>query len=196
MRNAFRGTLAWYGFVLPPLFLILVFIGYPTFLAFEQSVYTESPEGPRFAGAFHFWRLFSSEVFWGALGNTALLGVAFLLIVIPLATILASMLNRLRRGATPLKVIYFLPQLTSAVAVAIMFNYVFQPEWGLLNGGLRALGIDPLPLWLADRPPAQSHRLSRCCDAARRLGGIGLFHPHHPRRTAVHIVRPLRRGGD
>jgi ABC-type sugar transport system permease subunit len=60
------------------------------------------------------------------------------------------MLNRLRRGSTPLKVIYFLPQLTSSVAVAIMFNYVFQPDWGLLNGTLRAIGITSPPLWLAD----------------------------------------------
>jgi ABC-type sugar transport system permease subunit len=79
-----------------------------------------------------------------------LLGVAFLVIIIPLATIFASMLNRLRRGSTPLKVIYFLPQLTSSVAVAIMFNYVFQPDWGLLNGTLRAIGITSPPLWLAD----------------------------------------------
>jgi ABC-type sugar transport system permease subunit len=60
------------------------------------------------------------------------------------------MLNRLRRGSTPLKVIYFLPQLTSSVAVAIMFNYVFQPDWGLLNGTLHALGLQQLPLWLSD----------------------------------------------
>jgi ABC-type sugar transport system permease subunit len=60
------------------------------------------------------------------------------------------MLNRIRRGATPLKVIYFLPQLTSSVAIAIMFNYVFQPDWGLLNGALRAVGIAHPPLWLAD----------------------------------------------
>lgn len=31
-----------------------------------------------------------------------------------------------------------------------MFNYVFQPDWGLLNGVLRALGISEVPLWLAD----------------------------------------------
>lgn len=150
LRRAFRGTLVWYGFLAAPLFLIMVFVGYPTFLAFQQSVYTETPAGDVFAGTFHFQRLFSSPVFWGALGNTVLLGVAFLAIILPLATIFASMLNRLRRGATPLKVIYFLPQLTSSVAVAIMFNYVFQPDWGLLNGVLRSLGISQLPLWLAD----------------------------------------------
>lgn len=151
LRRAFRGTLVWYGFVLPPLFLILVFIGYPTAIAFEQSLFTQVPGGGQtFAGTFHFERLITDGVFWGALGNTILLGVAFLVIIIPLATILASMLNRVRRGATPLKVIYFLPQLTSSVAIAIMFNYVFQPDWGLLNGALRALGLNQLPLWLAD----------------------------------------------
>jgi multiple sugar transport system permease protein len=174
LRNAFRGTLVWYGFVLPPLLLILIFIGYPTLLAFRQSVYAATPAEPRFVGIFHFERLFASDVFWGALGNTALLGAAFLIIIIPLATIFASMLNRLRRGATPLKVIYFLPQLTSAVAVAIMFNYIFQPDWGLLNGGLRGLGVDPLPLWLAD----PRHNLTGSRAAVTLLAvwaGLGYF---------------------
>lgn len=151
LRHAFRGTAVWYSFVLPPLFLILVFIGYPTAIAFQQSVFTEVPGGgQKFAGTYHFERLLSDSVFWGALGNTILLGVAFLVIILPLATIFASMLNRVRRGSTPLKVIYFLPQLTSSVAIAILFHYVFQPDWGLLNGTLRNLGVNPLPLWLAE----------------------------------------------
>ena len=151
LRRAFRGTLVWYGFVLPPLFLILIFIGYPTAITFRQSLFSEIPGGgEEFAGTYHFERLFESHVFWGAVANTFLLGFAYLAIIIPVATIFASMLNRLRRGSTPLKVIYFLPQLTSSVAVAIMFNYVFQPDWGLLNGALRALGVTNLPLWLAE----------------------------------------------
>jgi ABC-type sugar transport system permease subunit len=36
------------------------------------------------------------------------------------------------------------------VAVALIFGYVFQPNWGLINGTLRALGVTELPLWLAD----------------------------------------------
>src|SRR5690349_953729 len=150
LARAFRGTMVWYGFLALPLFLIMVFVAYPTALAFRDSFFTETPTGPEFAGLYHFQRLLTSGIFWGALGNTILLGVAFLGITIPLATILASMLNRLRRGSTPLKVIYFLPQLTSSVAVAIMFNYVFQPDWGLLNGTLHALGLQQLPLWLSD----------------------------------------------
>ncbi|MHB1104599.1 MAG: carbohydrate ABC transporter permease [Devosia sp.] len=151
LARAFRGTLVWYTFLLPPLLLIILFVVYPTLLTFRQSFFTRGVgDAEQFAGLRHYQRLITSEVFWGALGNTVLLGAAFLVIVIPLATALASMLNRLRCGSTPLKVIYFLPQLTSSVAVALMFNYVFQPDWGLLNGGLRGLGVDPLPLWLAD----------------------------------------------
>ena len=150
LARAFRGTLVWYSFLALPLFLIMVFVAYPTAIAFRDSVYTETPTGSEFAGLYHFRRLLTSSIFWGALGNTILLGVAFLGITLPLATILASMLNRLRRGSTPLKVIYFLPQLTSSVAVAMMFNYVFQPDWGLLNGTLRAIGLEQVPLWLAD----------------------------------------------
>ena len=150
LARAFRGTMVWYGFLALPLFLIMVFVAYPTAIAFRDSFFTETPDGPQWAGLYHFGRLFSSGIFWGALGNTVLLGVAFLGITIPLATVLASMLNRLRRGSTPLKVIYFLPQLTSSVAVAMMFNYVFQPDWGLLNGTLRAIGLEQVPLWLAD----------------------------------------------
>lgn len=98
LKRAFRGTMVWYGFLALPLFLIMVFVAYPTAIAFRDSVFTETPDGPQWAGLYHFGRLFSSGIFWGALGNTVLLGVAFLGITIPLATVLASMLNRLTRG--------------------------------------------------------------------------------------------------
>lgn len=149
--HRFRGTLVWYGFIAPPLLLILMFIGYPTLQTFRQSFFTRGlGKTESFAGFEHYGRLLTNQVFWGALGNTVILGAAFLLIVIPLAAALASLLNRVKWGSTPLKVIYFLPQLTSSVAVALMFNYIFQPDWGLLNGTLHALGVNETPLWLAD----------------------------------------------
>jgi multiple sugar transport system permease protein len=82
--------------------------------------------------------------------NTALLGAAFMLLAIPLSLILATFINNLRVGSNFFKVIYFLPQVTSTIAVALIFSYVFQPNFGLVNGALRALGVQNLPLWLAD----------------------------------------------
>lgn len=154
-RRYRRGAagLVWYMFVIPPLLLLVLFVAYPTFETFRQSFYRQSGGQQEFAGLDQYANLLRNSVFWEALRNTALLGVAFLVIVIPLAAVIASLINRLRRGATPLKVIYFLPQLTSSVAIAIMFNYVFQPDWGLLNGFLRRLGVESVPLWLADPRP-------------------------------------------
>lgn len=128
----------------------MLFVGYPTFQTFRESLYQQVGTEQKFSGFTQFSQLFAGDSLWHALENTTLLGVAYLAIVIPLAVVLASLLNRVRRGATPLKVIYFLPQLTSSVAVAIIFNYVFQPDWGLLNGTLHRFGIDSTPLWLAD----------------------------------------------
>ena len=73
-----------------------------------------------------------------------------LYVLLPLSLVLASLLNNLRRGSNFFKMIYFLPQITSTVAVALVFGYVFQPNWGLINGALRLLGVQDLPLWLAD----------------------------------------------
>jgi ABC-type sugar transport system permease subunit len=63
---------------------------------------------------------------------------------------MASLLNNLRVWPNLFKAIYFLPQITSTVAIALIFSYVFQPNWGLVNGLLRSWGVAPLPLWLAE----------------------------------------------
>lgn len=150
-RSVRSGTLVWYAFVVPPLAFIFLFVLWPTFQAFALSLFQgQGGEPDRFVGLNNYVRLFSGGVFPAAILNTVILGVAHLAIIIPLTVVLASLLNNLRRGATALKVIYFLPQITSAVAVAVVFNYIFQPDFGLLNGLLRSAGVDPLPLWLAE----------------------------------------------
>lgn len=145
-----RSGLVWYVFVGPAFLLLLLFVGYPTFETFRQSLYEQVGTRQKFAGLTQYTQLVHGGDLWHALWNTALLGFAYLVIVIPLAVVLASLLNKVRHGSAPLKVIYFLPQLTSSVAVAIIFNYVFEPDWGLLNGTLHRFHITSTPLWLAD----------------------------------------------
>ena len=173
-RRRRKTGLVWYVFVGPAFLLLLLFVAYPTFQTFRQSFYEQVGTQQKFAGLTQYSQLFHSNTLWKALENTALLGVAFLAIVIPLAVVLASLLNKVRRGATPLKVIYFLPQLTSSVAVAIIFNYVFQPDWGLLNGTLHRFGISSTPLWLAD--PRLSFTGSRAAVTILAVwAGLGYF---------------------
>jgi multiple sugar transport system permease protein len=150
MRKQLRDSLIWYALIAPTFILFAIFVAYPTIETFRLSLYREVATKQEFVGLAHYARLLGDQIFRSALLNTALLGAAFLLIVIPLGLVLASLLNNLKYAPNFFKVVYFLPQITSSVAIALIFGYVFQPNWGLLNNGLRALGVDPLPLWLAD----------------------------------------------
>jgi ABC-type sugar transport system permease subunit len=136
-----------------PFALFLVFVVWPTINAFRLSLYKMDGPNEVFVGLDQYARLLNDKVFIDAVFNTILLGVAFLAIVLPLSLVLASLMNGIRHFSTPLKVIYFLPQVTSAVAIALIFNYIFQPDWGLLNGILHSLGVEHTPLWLAEPRP-------------------------------------------
>jgi len=150
MIKQLRKSFTWYVFIAPTFILFGLFVVYPTLETFRLSFFREVATRQEPAGFTHYVRLLTNEVFLSALLNTAFLGISFLVLVIPLSLVLASLLNNLRFGPNVFKVIYFLPQVTSTVAVALIFSYVFQPNWGLVNGVLRFIGVEPLPLWLAD----------------------------------------------
>lgn len=150
MVRKLRKSLIWYVFVAPTFILFGLFVAYPTLETFRLSFFQEVATRQEFVGALHYLRLLGNQVFLAALVNTAFLGILFLLIIIPLGFVMASLLNNLRVWPNLFKAIYFLPQITSTVAVALVFSYVFQPNWGLVNGVLRQLGVEPLPLWLAE----------------------------------------------
>lgn len=150
MRKKLRESLIWYILIAPTFLLFAIFVAYPTIETFRLSLFREVATKQEFIGMAQYTRLLSDEIFRSALGNTVVLGVAFLVIAIPLGLVLASLLNNLKYAPNFFKVVYFLPQITSSVAIALIFGYVFQPTWGLLNSSLRLLGIENLPLWLAD----------------------------------------------
>jgi ABC-type sugar transport system permease subunit len=70
-----------------------------------------------------------------------------LLITLPLAVMVESVADRIK-GV--FRFIYFLPTVSAAVAVALMWNYVFHPQQGLLNSVIRAIGMTPPRSWLTD----------------------------------------------
>ena len=149
-RQRLRRSWHWYALLVVPFALFLLFVIWPTINAFRLSLYKKDGRDEVFVGLDHYVRLLNDQVFIDAVTNTVLLGVAFLCIVLPLSLVLASLMNGIRHFSTPFKVIYFLPQVTSAVAIALIFNYIFQPDWGLLNGILHSVGVEDTPLWLAE----------------------------------------------
>src|SRR5947209_1206751 len=150
MLRQLRKSLVWYVFIAPTFIIYAMFVAYPTLQTFRLSVYQEVATKQQFVGATQYLRLLTTDIFYTSLVNTIGLGIAFLVLVVPLSLILATLLNQLRYLPNLFKTIYFLPQITSTVAIAIIFSYVFQPNWGLVNGALRLLGVSTVPLWLAD----------------------------------------------
>lgn len=153
MRQRLRRSWHWYGLLVVPFALFLLFVIWPTINAFRLSLYKMDGRNEVYVGLANYGQLLNDPVFIDAILNTILLGVAFLGIVLPLSLVLASLMNGIRHFSTPLKVIYFLPQVTSAVAIALIFQYIFQPDWGLLNGILHSAGVKDTPLWLAEPRP-------------------------------------------
>ena len=85
MLRQIRKSLVWYAFVAPALILFAIFILYPTLETFQLSFYREVVTKQEFVGALHYLRLLTDQVFVAAILNTAVLGAAFLILVIPLA---------------------------------------------------------------------------------------------------------------
>jgi len=96
MLRQLRKSLIWYAFVAPTFVLFGLFVAYPTFETFRLSFFQEVATRQEFVGALHYMRLLSNQVFLASLLNTAFLGIIFLMIIIPLSLVMASLLNNLR----------------------------------------------------------------------------------------------------
>lgn len=136
-------------FLAPALFLYAVFVLYPYASAIKNSFYQWRgvSANKTYIGLDNYERLWNDENF-----RTALTHNAQLLVVLPLATISLAMLfatlfvqgGRGVRGADFYRVVYFFPQVMSVVIVGVLWQYIYHPNSGILNAGLRAVGLDSL----------------------------------------------------
>jgi multiple sugar transport system permease protein len=142
-----------YVFISPFLVLFLIFGLFPLlfslYLAFQVWEPTNGLHSMQFVGLENFVFSLQDEWFWKSLKNTGWLalasGVPQHLVAIPLAYFIHSSFTRLRNGVVGA---YFLPYITSTVAIAIMFSSLFSTDYGLINQGLQALGQVPGLGWL------------------------------------------------
>jgi multiple sugar transport system permease protein len=143
-------------FLAPALALIIVFFFVPVIVGFVISltdfdIYAiGTPETARFVGIENYIRTLTSHEFWNALKNT----LYFVMVGGPLSVAVslgaALLLNaRLVRFRSFFRTIYFAPVVTTIVAVAIVWRYLYHPHYGLLNYCLGAVGIAPID-WLGN----------------------------------------------
>jgi multiple sugar transport system permease protein len=151
-----REARAGWLFVAPALALIVVFFVLPVLAGFalaatDFDIYAIGDPGTvRFVGIANFAALLNDPVFWKALVNT----FYFVLVGGPLsvATSLAAALlvnARVARFKGLFRTVYFAPVVTTLVAVAVVFRYLYHPRFGLANQILELVGLGPVN-WLGD----------------------------------------------
>ncbi|MEV8084961.1 carbohydrate ABC transporter permease [Pseudarthrobacter oxydans] len=105
---------------------------------------------PQFVGMQNYQRLFSEDpLFWKSLGVTGYYTLLVVPLTLAVAFMLAVMLNQKVRGLATFRTIYYLPTLVPMVASALLWNWMFNPQFGLFNEFLRSMGIST-GKWIMD----------------------------------------------
>lgn len=125
-------------------------VGYSIWLSLhEWTGYT--PDWGPFVGLGNYRTLAGDEVFWKAVVNSAVFVTVRTPLEVGLGFGLALLLNRRLAGRSLLRTLFFVPVVMSLIVVTIIFQRVYEPNTGLLNSALRAIGLDALALpWLGD----------------------------------------------
>ncbi|MFL5596026.1 MAG: carbohydrate ABC transporter permease [Gemmatimonadaceae bacterium] len=149
------GKAAWL-FLAPALALIFIFFFLPVLASLVLSVTDfdiyaiANPSTTRFVGLANYAKLFRSAEFWQALKNTFYFALVGGPLTIAVSLAAALLLNaKLVRFKTFFRTIYFTPFVTTLVAVAIVWRYLYHTRYGLLNYLLAHVGIAPID-WLGD----------------------------------------------
>jgi multiple sugar transport system permease protein len=144
-------ALSGYAFVLPFIASISIFLIGPLIYAFIISFKEFSflnPEASRWIGFANYIKLFSDPTFKRALLNTTLYSLGVVPTQLVIALILALIVNSDIKGKTFFRVAYYIPTVTSTVAVSVIFLYLFKAD-GLVNALLAKFGIQG-PTWFND----------------------------------------------
>jgi multiple sugar transport system permease protein len=139
-----------YQFLGPSFLILLVFVFTPVlfslYLSFHEWNVVSSAKP--FVGLDNFRRLVSDHRFWHAFLNTVLYTLHVPLGMV-IALILATLMNQDIIGVRILRALYFLPSISSFVAVALVWKWLYHPQFGLFNYTLAIFGL-PAYDWLAD----------------------------------------------
>ena len=140
-------------FLVPAVFFLVVFLLYPLISSFQLSLldWNGLGTGERFVGMANWLRLAQDRLFWKALGNNLELAFFSVLFQMPIALLLAVVLDEASKGSRILKILYFLPLLMSSVALGVVFKNIYDPNFGPINGFLTAIHLDAFVRdWLGD----------------------------------------------
>jgi len=135
----------------PAVTISLIFVVLPIIYSFYLSFHQWSiliADKP-FVGLDNYRRLLKSTEFWNAMRNTGVYTVAVVTVGSALSLFIAVLLNRKLRFQAFYRTAYFMPVVTSTVAVAVVWTWIYNPQYGMMNYLLRLVKL-PTCNWLVD----------------------------------------------
>jgi multiple sugar transport system permease protein len=154
-RKRDQRALSAYGLVAPAFTLMLIMLLGPLASVIALSFTDYQLGAPAFSwiGLANYQEMFGDRVFWISLRNT----LTYVVIVVPGAVTLGLAIALLIESGTSLRslyrTIYFLPVMATLIAMAVVWEFMLHPQFGLVNGLLRGAGL-PAFSWLQDRSTA------------------------------------------
>lgn len=137
-----------YFFILPAYAFFIVFTLYPLARGLGYSFYNVGLNNRDWVGLGNFAQMASNEVFWRALSNTLLIVLGVVPAVIILSIFISVLVYPLRRGAqTFFRVSFYLPVVASGVVLSMVWQWMLNPSFGLINYVLGWFGVQPVA-WL------------------------------------------------
>jgi len=140
--------------ILPMFVGFLLFTAYPIFWVLRWAFFNyDGFSEPEFIGLENFVRAFTrDDVFWFTLYNTFLLAAAKLVVEMPLAIVLAVMVNGKVRGSSVFRILFFLPTVFSIAVIGLVFSILFSAYNGIVNAVLVHFGFIARNVnWFGDR---------------------------------------------
>lgn len=134
--------------VIPALVLFTIFIAYPVVysLVFSFTRF-EGFQPPQFIGIDNYVRLFGDRFFWRAFGNTGVIFVITLVVLLPCSFALALLMQKRIPAAGALRALAFAPAIIAPILSGLIWIFILDPKVGLLNEVLGRLGL-PQPVWI------------------------------------------------
>ena len=149
-RRKVKEAGAAYLFIAPMVIGLLIFY----FFAFIQNIYFSFNKvgafgPPTFVGWSNYIRLFNDPLFWTALKNTLFYTVLGVPLVVGFSVVIAWLLNQKIKGQTLYRTAIFLPAITMPAAIGLLWRWLMNYQYGLLNYIIVKLGGQPIA-WLSD----------------------------------------------
>ena len=148
-----RETIVSYAFLFPAISFFAIFVVYPMLSGIYTSFFNYTMSKFDFIGVDNYIRLFSDDVFIKSMKNTIILVLGVVPIVV-IFSVFASVMIYQKSSVTRsfFRCVFYLPVVTGAVSVTVVWKWIFDPLSGILNWLLQEIGmIDKPIMWLGDK---------------------------------------------